>query len=87
MRLCFVLLKSRERAVNPYIGLLFNQGHLQDPELVRSLAAKSSQDVPAAADAPQLQDSPQRVETPEAGIARHHGGEVPGCAVASTQLR
>ena len=44
--------------MNPYIGLLFNQGHLQDPELVRSLAKAAEPAAPAEAEATQDEREP-----------------------------
>ncbi|MBP6798944.1 MAG: hypothetical protein KA124_12670 [Luteimonas sp.] len=71
--------------MNIYVGLLFNQGHLQDPALVRALAAEPSPDGPGGGDA-----SPRAGATCEdapASTVRHGGWVALCCATALSAFR
>ena len=58
--------------MNIYTGLLFNQGHLQDPELVRALADESARDAEPEAEAEDRASPGDRgQDTP---VVRRHRG-------------
>ncbi len=72
--------------MNIYTGLLFNRGHLQDPALVRSLAAEPPSDGPAGGDAPPRDATPSCEGAP-AGTARRRGWVALCCATALSAFR
>ena len=71
--------------MNIYTGLLFNQGHLQDPELVRSLAGESPRD--AGTDADAGKSGPPGACTPGAPVVRRHRGWAEVCAAVLSAFR
>lgn len=71
--------------MNIYAGLLFNQGHLQDPELVRLLAGAEAPVAPTGGDTPQ-QDGAPRDDTP-ACTRRGRGWVALCCATALSAFR
>ena len=75
--------------MNPYVGLLFNQGHLHDPALVRALAAEPAPAAPVApedeCDAPP--QAPPRCSTGAAGTVRRRGWVALCCATALSMFR
>lgn len=68
--------------MNIYTGLLFNQGHLQDPELVRSLAGESASEAGTEADAGTPGSSADRASDAPV-VRRHHGWVEVSAAVLS----
>lgn len=71
--------------MNLYAGLLFNQGHLSDPDLVRSLAGADAPAAPAGGDAPR-QDEASRDDTP-ACTRRRRGWVALCCTTALSAFR
>ena len=71
--------------MNIYTGLLFNQGHLQDPELVRSLAGEDPRDADAGADPGKR--TPPAGRAAGAPVVRRHRGWVEVSAAVLSAFR
>lgn len=71
--------------MNIYTGLLFNQGHLQDPELVRSLAGEAPRDAGGGTDPGKR--APPTGQAPGAPVVRRHRGWVEVSATVLSAFR